>query len=305
MSSVEEKEIEEFLNIKRAELINKIEKDLGVNFIGYVMNPIGTMVDLLDADALYTFLSKSPSQKYDNNKPILLMLYTTGGLMEISIKIIDCLNYYSNNNFKVCLPGIAKSAGTILCLGAQEIMMGLVSEIGPIDTQIRFDGVQFSALDYVASNKKIMSEIKELNEADPPYDEQTHDDLLGALYLQLDKIDVVWLQECERANVRVHKISIDLMEKNEVYNSSDSDADKEKIAKITKKLVYEYDDHGDVINFEKAKELGLKVSFYEPTNSTWETIKELYSRIQNLMLNQDFAKIIFNDEQYLILESNE
>jgi hypothetical protein len=43
------------------------------------------------------------------------------------------------------IPGWAKSAGTIMAMGGDEILMGPGSALGPIDAQLVFEGKQFSA----------------------------------------------------------------------------------------------------------------------------------------------------------------
>jgi hypothetical protein len=46
------------------------------------------------------------------------------------------LKRLAKDRFIVAVPRKAKSAATLICLGAQEIHMGLMSELGPIDPQI-------------------------------------------------------------------------------------------------------------------------------------------------------------------------
>ncbi|MBM3703052.1 MAG: hypothetical protein FJW63_08735, partial [Actinobacteria bacterium] len=47
-----------------------------------------------------------------------------------------CRSYSGNGEYGVIVPGKAKSAATMICLGASEIMMGKTSELGPVDPQI-------------------------------------------------------------------------------------------------------------------------------------------------------------------------
>lgn len=67
---------------------------------------------------------------------IIVILVTNGGLPDVSYRIARCLqkNYKS---VTVVISGWCKSAGTILCTGANELVFGMYGELGPIDVQIR------------------------------------------------------------------------------------------------------------------------------------------------------------------------
>ena len=62
-------------------------------------------------------------------------MHTNGGRIEPAYLISKCCKA-SNQRFIVVIPRIAKSAGTLIALGADEIHMGMMSELGPIDPQI-------------------------------------------------------------------------------------------------------------------------------------------------------------------------
>ena len=79
------------------------------------------------------YKAASAAQK---QKPILLILYSLGGSIEAGYLISKTCKRLSNGKFVVAVPRKAKSAATLLSLGADEIHMGLMSELGPIDPQI-------------------------------------------------------------------------------------------------------------------------------------------------------------------------
>jgi hypothetical protein len=72
---------------------------------------------------------------HDPAKALFLMLHTNGGKVEPAYLISKCCKK-SAPKFVVAVPRFAKSAGTLIALGADEIHMGIVSELGPIDPQI-------------------------------------------------------------------------------------------------------------------------------------------------------------------------
>src|SRR5690606_1894927 len=71
-----------------------------------------------------------------NEKDILLIVVSLGGRIEPAYLISKTCKRLSKEKFVVGIPRKAKSAATLVALGADEIHMGLMSELGPIDPQI-------------------------------------------------------------------------------------------------------------------------------------------------------------------------
>jgi hypothetical protein len=61
----------------------------------------------------------------------------------------------------VIVPGWAKSAGTILAMAGDEILMGPASALGPIDAQLSWQGKVFSADALLEGMEKIKAEVEE------------------------------------------------------------------------------------------------------------------------------------------------
>jgi hypothetical protein len=72
-------------------------------------------------------------------------------------------------SFAVIIPGWAKSAGTIIAMGADEILMGPDSALGPIDAQLAWQGKQFSAGALLESFAKIKKEVEETGQLNRAY----------------------------------------------------------------------------------------------------------------------------------------
>ena len=84
------------------------------------------------SDRLYAAASNEKNEKKD----ILLILHSNGGSIEPAYLISKALKRLSKNKFVVAVPRRAKSAATLISLGADEIHMGLNSQLGPIDPQV-------------------------------------------------------------------------------------------------------------------------------------------------------------------------
>lgn len=91
------------------------------------------------------------SKKAD--KDILMFLLSDGGKIEPAYLISKACKRLCKDKFVVTVPRRAKSAATLIALGASEIHMGLLSELGPIDPQIN----GFPALGLTNALEKIAS----------------------------------------------------------------------------------------------------------------------------------------------------
>ncbi|TPK38716.1 hypothetical protein [Mesorhizobium sp. B2-5-3] len=75
-------------------------------------------------------------QSFNRTRPnALLLLTTNGGLANSAYKIA---RFFQNQyeHFTICIPSVCKSAGTLLAVGAHDLIMGPFSELGPLDVQL-------------------------------------------------------------------------------------------------------------------------------------------------------------------------
>jgi len=69
------------------------------------------------------------------NKNCILILVTYGGLANSAYQIARLMQT-TYEKFFIFTPSVCKSAGTIIALGAHEIIMDVFSELGPLDVQL-------------------------------------------------------------------------------------------------------------------------------------------------------------------------
>jgi ClpP class serine protease len=89
-----------------------------------------------------------------------LILETPGGSGEVAEDIIRILRG-KYLDLAVIVPGWAKSAGTIMAMAADEILMGPTSALGPIDAQLLWQGKRFSADALLEGFRKIKKEVED------------------------------------------------------------------------------------------------------------------------------------------------
>jgi len=88
-----------------------------------------------------------------------LILETPGGSGEVAEDIVRLLRD-KYKEIAIIIPGCAKSAGTLMAMAADEIVMEPVSALGPIDAQIVWQGKVFSADALLAGFEKIKQEVQ-------------------------------------------------------------------------------------------------------------------------------------------------
>ena len=88
------------------------------------------MIDDRDRDTIEGIL-----QGMDNSKELDLIINSPGGRPLSAERIINVCRTYSKG-FRVIVPKLAKSAATMVAFGADLIILGESSELGPVDPQI-------------------------------------------------------------------------------------------------------------------------------------------------------------------------
>lgn len=194
----------------------------------------------------------------------ILFLATNGGDPNAGYRIARALLHtYGAGNFTIMVPTACKSAGTLMCIGASELVIADAGELGPLDIQVNKPDEMFqnsSGLDILQAisyleNAALTSFSKALVHINRGSGVSTKtaagiaDGLIGSLYQPIvSQIDPVRLGEMQRAINIAEKYG----ERLDSYHSNlKSDA--------LRKLIWEYPAHGFVIDRREAKDLFKKV----------------------------------------------
>ncbi len=103
-----------------------------------------------------------------SGKGIDIILETPGGSGETVEDIVKLLRS-KYESLGVIVPGLAKSAGTIFAMAADEILMEMASALGPIDAQMVYQGKVFSAHALLEGMKKIKDEVTQTGTLNKAY----------------------------------------------------------------------------------------------------------------------------------------
>lgn len=89
-----------------------------------------------------------------------VILETPGGYAEVAEDMVRLLREkYKDGEVDFIVPGTAKSAGTIMAMSGDDILMEPGSSLGPIDAQLTFQGKTFSAEAFLKGLDAIKDEV--------------------------------------------------------------------------------------------------------------------------------------------------
>lgn len=140
------------------ELRKKFDRPV-VSFCTSFNQPIG--IESSDAQMLEDVL-----KTLDLSKGLVLLINTPGGDGIAAEQIIRiCREYSGTKEFWALVPGKAKSAGTMICMGASKIIMGPASELGPIDPQVIMQGdddedIAVSAYNFIRGYENLLKGVE-------------------------------------------------------------------------------------------------------------------------------------------------
>lgn len=172
-----------------------------------------------------------------------VLLYSYGGDAHTAFHIGRLLQQYSTKELLIYVLREAKSAATLISCAADRIIFSDISELGPMDPQIRHNGTdeRFSPLAIKHTFDLLQEETQ-----------KGHIEIVKSLTEKLPSPLILGehLKSLETGKDYLIKLMKGRMFK---------EAESEKIIDIAEKLVMGYPDHGYCIDFTESDSLGLKV----------------------------------------------
>jgi len=118
------------MRAERLPLYEQLERDRQSKLIVYVTGDRGGMETQIHSEALDHLVHHLDA--IGVTKKISLYLYTRGGSTQASYGIVNLLRMFCDE-LEVIVPSKAHSGGTLICLGADRIVMTKQATLGPID----------------------------------------------------------------------------------------------------------------------------------------------------------------------------
>jgi hypothetical protein len=225
-------------------------------YVGLKISPtktINAQMGLSEEFAVETAINQIQA-KTDARK-LLLLVNSPGGLVQSSYKIARALR----KTFKeiiVFVPHIAASGGTLLALAGNKIVMGMMSQLSPLDPQAKVEEGAVSANSVVDTHQFVTRLFDDVSVEDAPYSYKALAD------------------KCDGVDIRDALASLSLMEEYIREILEDCGYSKEECKKISHNIVRGFKTHDEVINIDKAKKLGLNVISHSNFPTEWKLFRE-------------------------------
>lgn len=240
---------------------------------------------------------ESVSRDQGNQRCAAIILDTPGGVVEVVERMVTALRS-AYDEITVIVPDRAMSAGTILALSADRIMMDHLSCLGPIDPQIERDGKLVPALSY-------LNQFERLNE------KAQDGQLTTAEYALLNKLDLGELYQFEQAR----ELSIDLL----IKWLSQYKFKNWKVTQTRQKTVTEemrgarageiaallndpekWHSHGRAIDMQtlRGEEVKLRIDSFEDDPDLCEKIRGYFELLKDYMHREQLVSFVHTREYF-------
>ena len=282
--------MDELKNIPKQhiKLIKEYEEKYRRNLFCYntlLGHPAGSIHDI-DSQILENLFRSVDISKY--GKRLDLIINSPGGLPESAEKIIQTIKAYFKS-FRAIIPNMAMSAATLVCMGADKILMSDTSRLGPIDPQMIFttkEGHQVMRPAKVfidAYTIVLQNAIEAISKGAPPQ----------PFYRLLDNQDPSWIMQCIKARKATEILAKKFLKINMLSDKTDSEIDK------VVKFFFDVGDtftHGKLINADEAILAGLTITKIKIDSEFWSKIWEIYVRIERHTTEKTLAKYFVSRE---------
>ena len=263
------------------DVYQKISKLQTSKIIAYVTGDRRNMETQIGADVVDIFGKHLES--IGKTHRITLILYTLGGDTMATWNIVNLIREYCDE-LEIIVPRKARSSGTIMCLGANKIILTHQSTLGPIDpslnsplgTKVKINGQEISLPTSVESVKGYF------NLAKHELGIRTSRDLIQAFLKLSETLNPLLIGDVYRRQGQIKMIAQKLL----VYQN----CKKKQKTSIINFLCSDSGSHDYAINYTEAKQLGLNVEL--ASDELNSLINDWYNIIcDELQLNSPYNPI--------------
>ncbi|MBI5851768.1 MAG: hypothetical protein HZB39_12190 [Planctomycetes bacterium] len=270
---------------QRQAIIKRIQERTHRRFICYVCGGLSA----IDRDDTVGFVDLL--HNVAEGADLDLLLHTGGGDIDAAEKLITMVRTRVGlAALRVIVPDFAKSAGTLMVLGADAVVMSDTSELGPIDPQVILaDGngnrIRHSVQSYLDAYEEHTTTL-----ARTPHD--------IAARIMLSKLDPATVKLFQAVQDRARRFAEDQLTRGMFRKAGNAtSAAKELID--TKR----WQSHGQMISWADAcdSRIGLNVEYLKPKSDEWQEYWQLYC-MQRLAV-ADRQKLFESDYASLLIDS--
>lgn len=278
-------EIASLMRDRRREIMGSIQEETERKLLCYVA---GSEAAVNEEDVRYLQELLSPLPK---GASIDLLLHSDGGDSSTAEKLVRMLwavtspqdSSIPEGELRVVVPDRAKSAATLLALGANRIVMSTTSELGTIDPQVpKYDQEGYadwiSVFDYLSAYESVADRLE--NNPDDP-----------VAQAEFTRFDPVRRRKFEQERDYVRMTAENLLKRQGVNYT---------LAPGQLMNTTQFRSHRQVIDWEAAKnDIGLNIEFMDSENMLWKLYWKLYCYLRVAI--QPRQKIFESDAVSLVV----
>ena len=226
----------------------------------------------------------------DVHHSIVVILDTPGGIVEVVQRMVNTIRF-NYHDVTVIVPDRAMSAGTILALSANRIMMDYFSCLGPIDPQIEKDGKLVPALSYLNQFERLKKKAEAGN-------------LTTAEYALLDKLDLGELYQFEQARELSIELLIEWLSRYKFKDWTETEERKIPVTEEMKKDRAEkiaallndaerWHSHGRAISMDMLQEeVGLQIEDISKRLELYQEVRRYFDLLRDYMNREQLYSFV-------------
>ena len=268
----------EWLHSKLEEIEKHCNAD-AMTIYGYIMPPIDHRVRLA--------IESLPELR----SSLLVIIDTPGGIVEVAERIVSTLRHYYQE-VKFLIPDSAMSAGTVLVMSGDAILMDHFSRLGPIDPQLHIEGKPIAT--------SVLSYLEQFNRLVEKSEEGT---LTSAELILLQKLDLADLRQYELAA----ELSVNLIREWLVHykfkdwsthSSTGQPVTQQEKMYRAEEIARTLNDqqrwgtHNRGIDRNALTDLGLRVDDLESDRQLNSLVKEYFWFFRDFMYKMDYHNVV-------------
>lgn len=267
---------------RRKDILASLEEKIGCPVISYIANEkVDSQMEKEDIIMLSDFIEQA-SRK--SNK-IAIIINSLGGDADAVVKQIHILRDVFKDGIQILVPHRAKSAATLLAIGADKIIMGEQSELGPIDPIIIFRDLSGNRIFVQAK-----AYLKSIDGAKELIKSEKDRDIRHTLMEKFSKqFDFSKMEYCREALRDFEKYGRIMLQNGVMRGMSQDDINNTIHILIDGEMHHE---HTSSINAAEAiDKLKLNVEFWDMHDEKWKALWEYFELADNLLHTTGISKI--------------
>jgi len=198
---------------------------------------VNASIGLHEEFAFEALIDELYSNGYKDHK-LMLLLNSPGGALHSSFKVARAIRQ-SFKPIEVYVPHMAASGGTLIALTGDKVVMGIMSQLSPLDPQVYWKGRQIPALSGRHAYNRLCKLFEKMTKEEAPYPAQA----------LADKLDPFIMEDWNCAIQTAEQYA------EEILKMSGYD----KPQGLAHELIHHFADHDSDINFDTARALGIRV----------------------------------------------